>query len=46
MRETSEEQVYEVLKALVTRSPEAKRLLADVYRELESLRRLEKLRKF
>jgi len=38
--------VFEVLKALVTRSPEAKRLISEVYREIEAIRRLENLRKF
>jgi hypothetical protein len=45
-RQATEEQVFEVLKALVTRSPEAKRLISEVYREIEAIRRLENMRKF
>ncbi len=44
MTET-EETAYQVLKTLVTRTPEAKRLIEEVYREVQSLRRLDKLRK-
>jgi hypothetical protein len=44
-REQSEEQVLDVLRALVTRTPEARRLINDVYREIEALRKLDLMRK-
>jgi len=37
--------VYDVMKTLVKKSPEAKRLLDDIHKELSAIRRLEKLRK-
>jgi hypothetical protein len=37
--------VLDVLRALVTRTPEARRLINDVYREIEALRKLDLMRK-
>ncbi len=44
--EQTEEQMFEVLRTLVTSSPEARVLLDEVHRELETIMRLENLRKF
>ena len=41
----SEAQVYQVLKSLVRKSPESRRLIKDIHKEIEALRRLERLRK-
>lgn len=42
----SEEVMVEVLKAVVTKHPEGKRLFQEIHRELEALRQLDNLRKF
>jgi hypothetical protein len=46
LKQATEEQVFEVLRTLVTRSPEARRLMQDVVKEIEALKRLDNLRKF
>jgi hypothetical protein len=40
-----EQQVLTILKSLVTKSPEARRLIKEVHSQLEELRRIDTLRK-
>jgi hypothetical protein len=42
----NEQQVFEVLKTVVSRSPQGRDLLNDVMREVENILRFENLRKF